>query len=44
MNNYDRAMSERFFLVNENGPTKLTIVDEFIVCIVIMFLINKYKT
>ena len=28
MNNYDRAMSERFFLVNENGPTKLTIEDQ----------------
>lgn len=27
MNNYDRAMNERFFLVNENGPTKLTIED-----------------
>jgi hypothetical protein len=28
MNNYDRAKSERFYLVNENGPTKLTIEDE----------------
>ena len=28
MNNYDRALSERFYLVNENGPTKLTIEDE----------------
>ena len=28
MNNFDRAHSERFFLVNENGPTKLTIEDE----------------
>ena len=27
MNNYDRAKNERFFLVNENGPTKLTIED-----------------
>lgn len=28
MNNYDKAMSERFYLVNENGPTKLTIEDQ----------------
>ena len=28
MNNFDRALRERFFLVNENGPTKLTIEDE----------------
>ena len=28
MNNYDRAKSERFYLVNENCPNKLTIEDE----------------
>ena len=27
MNNYDRAKSERFYLVNENGPTKLILED-----------------
>ena len=27
MNAYDRAMQERFYLVNENGPTKITIED-----------------
>jgi hypothetical protein len=27
MNNFDKATSERFYLVNENGPTKLTIED-----------------
>ena len=28
MNNFDRAMTERVFLVSENGPTKLIIEDE----------------
>jgi len=28
MNNFDQAISQRFFLVQENGPTKLTIEDE----------------
>jgi hypothetical protein len=28
MNNFDRATSERFYLVNENGPTKLTLEDQ----------------
>ena len=28
MNNYDVAMSERFFLVGWNGPTKLVLEDQ----------------
>ena len=28
MNNLDRASSERFYLVNENGPTKLVLEDQ----------------
>lgn len=28
MNNFDLAISERFYLVNENGPTKLVIEDQ----------------
>ena len=28
MNNFDRASSERFYLVNENGPTKLVLEDQ----------------
>ena len=28
MNNFDRAVSERFYLVSENGPTKLVVEDQ----------------
>lgn len=28
MNNYDLALSDRFFLVSEDGPTKLTLEDQ----------------
>ena len=28
MNHYDKAMKDRFYLVNENGPTKLTLEDQ----------------